>query len=98
VSFAKTRPLGLKRSAETLFGGDTDEHDCQVQVVRFSRYKLEASALALREAEPTYARVSGQAARRSLPVVQAADLRECDHVALGGSLHTSWRRRVFLER
>ena len=33
-----------------------------------------------------------------VPMVQAADFRECDHLAFGGSLHASWRGRVFLER
>jgi hypothetical protein len=55
------------------------------------------AARAALDAASAYARVSGR--RRDLvPIVQAADFRECDDVAFRRSLHASWRRRVFLER
>ena len=33
-----------------------------------------------------------------VPMVQAADFAECDHVTLGGALHASGRRRIFRQR
>jgi hypothetical protein len=97
VSFAKTGAALLSGAIANVSGPDRPEDRDGVGRLGVPTWRAFGRRSAAFDVQRAAAELTSGGAS-FVPVVQAADFPECDHLTVGDALHASRRRRVFRQR